>query len=418
MEKERYPTAVVDGFTLGMFVSYGDAGDAWVEAPGGGIATLIWETGSPAMFGEATAPDPAGQWGTYRVRMDLPLTTDAEAETYLRGLLPEIFPRWHAWAVTRSTRNQYQGSPREDGAPAPADAADGQARQTAGNNLRIGFVIVVVIAALTAAVFGIQAGVCPPKAAAAISAPAPTAVPTAASPKASPYFPTPGHEAHLRPLGFPAPLPGKSDSYAFLPGGAAGQKFVAYDPCRPVHYVVREANAPAGGSELIQTGFAELSRVTGLKFINDGTTQEAPSDARKPFQPGVYGDRWAPVLVAWTSETEYPTLASKETTEGTMLRLGVAGSGTAGIRDGRRVYVTGQVALNAPALAETAAYEGQPTVYGSVIAHELAHLVGEDHVQDHEQLMYPTRNGHLSGYAAGDLTGLAQLGQGPCAPEL
>lgn len=272
----------------------------------------------------------------------------------------------------------------------------------------------------TKAVQGFAAGLAGSRPAAQ-AAPSKAAAPPEATapPKAkSPYFPTPGHEAHRRPLGFPAPLAAESSSYAFLPGEAAGQKFVAYDPCRPVHYVVRAANAPAGGSELIDAGFTELSRVTGLKFVNDGATQEAPSDARKPFQPEVYGDRWAPVLVVWTSAEEYPSMAPKDTAEGEMLKLGAAGSGAVAIRDGRRVYVTGQVALNAPALAETAAYEGRSTVYGSVIAHELAHLVGEDHVNDPEQLMYPTRDGHLTGYAAGDLTGLAQLGQGPCAPEL
>jgi hypothetical protein len=75
-----------------------------------------------------------------------------------------------------------------------------------------------------------------------------------------------------------------------------------------------------------------------------------------------------------------------------------------------------EVSLNAPVLADTAAVEG-PTIYGSAISHELAHLVGEDHVDDPTQLMYPVNNGQ-TGYAAGDLAGLAQLGQGPCAPEL
>jgi hypothetical protein len=38
----KYPEAEVDGFTIGMFVSYGEVGDAWVRTPDGGIAGLIW----------------------------------------------------------------------------------------------------------------------------------------------------------------------------------------------------------------------------------------------------------------------------------------------------------------------------------------------------------------------------------------
>jgi hypothetical protein len=218
-------------------------------------------------------------------------------------------------------------------------------------------------------------------------------------------------------LGAPAPLEVISDSYTFLPEGSPGQTFVAYDPCRPIHYVVREANSPDGGLQVINERFAELSRVTGMVFIYDGPTQEGPDDERKAFQPDVYGDRWAPILITWTSTEEYPTLASRETPEGTEYMLGSAGSNMMARGDGRRVYVSGLVTLNAPALAKAAAYDGS-AVYSSVIAHELAHLVGVGHVDDPTQLMYPITDPQRVGYAAGDLTALTKLGQGPCVPEL
>ncbi len=41
----NYPGACVDGFELGMFVSYGDCGEAWVAGADGQIAGLVWETG-------------------------------------------------------------------------------------------------------------------------------------------------------------------------------------------------------------------------------------------------------------------------------------------------------------------------------------------------------------------------------------
>jgi hypothetical protein len=66
-----------------MFVSYEDAGDAWVEAPDGGIGTLIWDQVEPSYFKESIAPDPSGRWGTYAVQLPLPLTTDEEAADYL-----------------------------------------------------------------------------------------------------------------------------------------------------------------------------------------------------------------------------------------------------------------------------------------------------------------------------------------------
>jgi len=51
------------------------------------------------------------------------------------------------------------------------------------------------------------------------------------------------------------------------------------------------------------------------------------------------------------------------------------------------------------------------------VLHELGHLVGLAHVSDPTQLMYPQSSGVLD-LAAGDLTGLAQLGAGECVPDL
>ena len=90
MDDHGYPEATVEGFKISMFASYGDCGDAWVEAPDGGIGTLIWETGEPAYFKESIPPDPAGRWGTYAVQQPLPMTTDNEAAEYLRSCFPNF----------------------------------------------------------------------------------------------------------------------------------------------------------------------------------------------------------------------------------------------------------------------------------------------------------------------------------------
>lgn len=105
MDEHGYPEATVEDFTLGMFVSYGDCGDAWVKGPDGGIGTVIWETGSPAYFREVIPADPHGdpraRWGAYAVQLPLPMTTDAEAEQYLRALLADLRPLWTAWTASR-----------------------------------------------------------------------------------------------------------------------------------------------------------------------------------------------------------------------------------------------------------------------------------------------------------------------------
>lgn len=99
-----YPGATVDGFTLGMFVSYGDCGDAWVKAPDGGIAGLIWETGEPAYFEVSIPAHPEARWGTFAVQLPLPLITDEDAAHYLMALLPQLIPHWQAWRQSRTNR--------------------------------------------------------------------------------------------------------------------------------------------------------------------------------------------------------------------------------------------------------------------------------------------------------------------------
>lgn len=97
----EYPIATVEGFTIGMFVSYDDCGDAWVRAPDGSVGTLVWATGEPPYFRETSAPDSQGRWGTYAVQLPLPLTNDHEASEYLAALLPKLRQRWEAWKVPR-----------------------------------------------------------------------------------------------------------------------------------------------------------------------------------------------------------------------------------------------------------------------------------------------------------------------------
>ncbi len=63
---------------------------------------------------------------------------------------------------------------------------------------------------------------------------------------------------------------------------------MAYDPCRPVHYVVRPDNAPPGTDLLIQEAVARVS-ASGLHFVYDGATSEAPSETHETYQAERYG---------------------------------------------------------------------------------------------------------------------------------
>ncbi len=240
----------------------------------------------------------------------------------------------------------------------------------------------------------------------------PSAAPevTPPAPTSPPDRPTPGREAARVPLGRPLPAPPEGGAHQFIAHQDDGVTPVAYDPCRPVHYVVRPDDAPAGGEEAVHAAFARMAEVTGLRFVHDGGSDEPTTVDRPLFQPDRYGDRWAPVLVAWETEAQNPALAGDT--------VGQAGSVAVALGEGAQVFVTGTVSLDAGRMPEILSLRDGAETARAIILHELGHLVGLGHVDDPAQLMYPEARRDVPDLSAGDLTGLAVLGTGPCVPEL
>lgn len=222
--------------------------------------------------------------------------------------------------------------------------------------------------------------------------------------------PTPGYEESPHPLGTPAPLTVNSDSYQFIGYQSDKKTPVAYDPCRPIHFVIRTQGEPAGGNQIIMSAVSELSQTTGLQFIYDGTTSESPSFQRAAYQPERYGDRWVPVIFAWTTTAENPKFATNID--------GESGSALVTRNNGPKIYVTGTVELDSVKLTNMLQLPDGNQLVRAVALHELGHLVGLGHVSDINQLMYPESGHGITDFGAGDLTGLVMLGRGTCAPNL
>lgn len=200
------------------------------------------------------------------------------------------------------------------------------------------------------------------------------------------------------PLGRPPAVAHGVGSFEFLASQPDTGDPVAYDPCKPIEYVVNDSLAPAGTDGLLDEAVHRVSAATGLRFTFEGTTDRLPG-SDEPLMT-------RPVLVAWTTPQVVPHLAGRV--------AGVGGSTAVATDNGlERKYVTGEVALDAPQLIHVLARPNGALQVRAIIMHELGHLVGLAHVEDSRELMYRDNVGQVD-FGPGDREGLAALGSGRC----
>lgn len=181
---------------------------------------------------------------------------------------------------------------------------------------------------------------------------------------------------------------------------------VGYDPCRPVPYVIQTAGEPDGVRDLVHQAAGTVAAATGLELVFVGDTDELPAVDRALIQPERYGEGWAPVLVGWADEATMPELAGQV--------AGVGGSAAVPGADGTGTWLAGgRVVLDAPDLVAMLQHPDGRARVRAILVHELAHVVGLDHVDESSELMHPTTS-HRVDLGPGDLQGLALVGRGPC----
>ena len=193
--------------------------------------------------------------------------------------------------------------------------------------------------------------------------------------------------------------------YAFLEARRGGCLPVRYNPCETIRYVVNATLAPPGAVDDLHEAFRKVGEATGLTFVHEGSTDEEAAVNRVISQPQRYGNRWAPILVAWDHGERFRMEPTNP------------GGGQSFEVDG--TYVSGVLIVNVDAVAQDhnrsrpASGFGEGTTWGRVFIHELGHIVGLGHVARSDQIMFPEL-GVQSGRAefhAGDLAGLRLVGK-------
>jgi hypothetical protein len=190
----------------------------------------------------------------------------------------------------------------------------------------------------------------------------------------------------------------QSSAYAITHTDFQGDP-IAYDPCKPLRYVINPAGAPANYLSFVDPAIKAAQAATGLKFEYDGLTTDVASTREQATNS-------EPVLISFVGTIDKP-VANAET-------VGLGGSTYETINGQRQPnYLTGSIELLRSFFARESAAHATAAEQ-SVVMHELGHVLGLGHVQDRNEVMYPAAHGQTA-YGVGDLSGLARLGAGQCS---
>jgi hypothetical protein len=96
---------VVDGFTWGAITDFetepATEGDAFVIAPDGTRAGLVWEVSREDTF-EMVCTETDDRWGVWAVSFPFPMNSRKNAVLNLAHLVSRLKPKWEAWRLSRA----------------------------------------------------------------------------------------------------------------------------------------------------------------------------------------------------------------------------------------------------------------------------------------------------------------------------
>jgi hypothetical protein len=192
--------------------------------------------------------------------------------------------------------------------------------------------------------------------------------------------------------------PGSAGSYSLARN--TDHSLVRWNPCRTIGYKVNTREASRGALADVKGAIWRLEQATGLKFRYDGSTSEIPDVDGKPSSDDV--------VIAWARPSQTDALYGSAVGTGGWFETGRYGAG------GKITWqiTGGYVALDSTQNATFRAGFGHGVRRGTLLMHELGHVVGLQHAHSSSQVMYPTITPSASGiWGAGDLTGLRKEGR-------
>lgn len=193
-----------------------------------------------------------------------------------------------------------------------------------------------------------------------------------------------------------------------------------HSPCEPIRYEVNPANEPEGAREILEAAIQAMRYYTGLQFEFVGDTDELiqhnePIPVVNPPSTLLINYYPTEVMGALPRHEDYEHVEN------------VAGWGGPrsyqDLNPGKQQYraLGGVMALDAGYIAEDVSQGlwGEPRgrITFALMIHELAHVVGLDHVDSESEIMYFDAKEDVWEFQGGDQEGLSIAGQGACGSD-
>jgi hypothetical protein len=217
-----------------------------------------------------------------------------------------------------------------------------------------------------------------------------------------------GPSATPAPSETPSPSPSRrptvDGAFRFLERVAGNP--VRWNPCQTVTYAVNTGGAAPPVIPDLREALRRVTVATGIEFRSVGLTGEFFFHAYERMRYGGVGR--SELIVIWVDHERYESILRRVGDR----RPSIAFAKTmAGVYADRDQYFGGIIVIDQDATS-TRGF-GYRYAHGSVLLHELGHIMGLDHVKDPDQLMYSGRhpNFGLRDFGDGDLEGLRRLGR-------
>jgi hypothetical protein len=192
--------------------------------------------------------------------------------------------------------------------------------------------------------------------------------------------------------------------YTFLRRNRSGTP-VRWDPCQPLYYVTNLSSAPKFAARDLQAAISDISRATGIMFVDRGSTTSFPGGGSVIDPSGPAG----PVVIAWGNPAQSAKIDFPSGASGPDALARTEPIAETDQQGGRGVYVTGTVLVSSAAGRLNPGFA--PGGLGVLLLHELGHLMGLGNVADAGQVMdTQVLSTPTTRLGPGDRAGLNRLG--------